>query len=158
MISFHELYERHAHDVYRFAFWLSGNAAEAEDIAAETFVRAWTVADGLKAQTVRVYLLTIARNLYLHTKRRTSRLVDLDPEMTDPAQSPYDLVAQKNELEAVMKVIQNLPEIDRAALLLRAQHELSYEEIAQCLGLSLAAVKVKIHRARLKLIQWRNTQ
>jgi DNA-directed RNA polymerase specialized sigma24 family protein len=40
--AFHELYERYAPDVYRFALWLSGNPIEADDIASETFVRAWT--------------------------------------------------------------------------------------------------------------------
>ena len=47
--------------------------------------------------------------------------------------------------------LQKLPEIDRAALLMRAFDEMPYEEIAQSLGISLAAVKVKIHRARLAL-------
>ena len=42
MISFHELYERHARDVYRFALFLTGNPATAEDLTSETFVRAWT--------------------------------------------------------------------------------------------------------------------
>ena len=39
--AFHDLYERYAPDVYRFALWLSGNPAEADDITSETFVRAW---------------------------------------------------------------------------------------------------------------------
>jgi len=41
-ITFHELYSRYAGDVYRFAHWLSGNSHDADDITAETFVRAWT--------------------------------------------------------------------------------------------------------------------
>ena len=41
MISFHELYERHARDVYRFALFLTGNPAAAEDLTSDTFVRAW---------------------------------------------------------------------------------------------------------------------
>jgi RNA polymerase sigma-70 factor (ECF subfamily) len=44
-----------------------------------------------------------------------------------------------------------LPEIDRAALLMRANDGLAYEEIARALGISLAAAKVKVHRARLRL-------
>jgi RNA polymerase sigma-70 factor, ECF subfamily len=158
MISFHDLYQQYARDVYRFSYWLTGDAAEAEDITSETFVRAWTATDQFKVQTVKAYLFTIARNLYLHSKRRTMRLTKLDPEMTDPALNPSDLAVQRSELESVMRAMQSLPEIDRAALLLRAQHELSYEEIAQSLGISLAAVKVKIYRARLKLTQWRNQQ
>jgi RNA polymerase sigma-70 factor, ECF subfamily len=54
-----------------------------------------------------------------------------------------------------MAALRVLPEVDRTVLLLRAQEEWSYEEIAQATGLSLAAVKVKIHRARLRLAAWR---
>jgi len=50
-----------------------------------------------------------------------------------------------------MQKLQTLPEPDRAALLMRALNEMPYEEIARALGLSLTAVKVKVHRARLAL-------
>ena len=50
-----------------------------------------------------------------------------------------------------MQAMQSLPEAERTALLLRAQHELSYEEIARTMQLPLTTVKIKIHRARLKL-------
>jgi RNA polymerase sigma-70 factor, ECF subfamily len=57
----------------------------------------------------------------------------------------------------VLAGLQKLPEVDRAALLMRAFEEMPYEEIARALGLSLAAVKVKVHRARLALAGLRNT-
>jgi RNA polymerase sigma-70 factor (ECF subfamily) len=46
--EFHALYERYSHDVYRFAYYLSGTSAQAEDVASETFVRAWTACDGMR--------------------------------------------------------------------------------------------------------------
>lgn len=52
-----------------------------------------------------------------------------------------------------MANLQKLPEQDRAALLMYAEEEMSYQEIADTLGLTLPAVKVKIHRARLKLLE-----
>jgi RNA polymerase sigma-70 factor, ECF subfamily len=55
----------------------------------------------------------------------------------------------------VVRDLQQLPEVDRTALLLSAVEEFSYEQIAGTLGLSLGAVKTKIHRARLKLVQAR---
>ena len=51
--------------------------------------------------------------------------------------------------------LQELPEVDRAALLMRAEDQLPYEEIARALGLTLSATKVKIHRARLRLAEAR---
>jgi RNA polymerase sigma-70 factor (ECF subfamily) len=55
------------------------------------------------------------------------------------------------ELRAVLAALQKLPEEDRAALLMRAQDGMSHEEIAASLGLSVAAVRVRVHRARLQL-------
>ena len=52
-------------------------------------------------------------------------------------------------------ILQALPEIDRAAFVLRVQHELPYAEIARVLGLSLTATKVKVHRVRKKLLATR---
>lgn len=49
-------------------------------------------------------------------------------------------------------MLQTLPEIDRAAFVLRVQHDLPYDEIARVLGISLSATKVKVHRVRKKLI------
>jgi RNA polymerase sigma-70 factor (ECF subfamily) len=55
------------------------------------------------------------------------------------------------QLRAVLTALQQLPEADRAALLMRAQDGMSHEEIAATLGLSVVAVRVRIHRARLAL-------
>jgi len=60
-------------------------------------------------------------------------------------------VEAESELQAVIARLQELPEVDRAALIMRATSEMPYEEIARALGISLASVKVKIHRGRLKL-------
>jgi RNA polymerase sigma-70 factor (ECF subfamily) len=67
------LYKEYSTNVYRFALYLSGNRAEAEDIVAETFVRAWTSSSPILLETVKGYLFAIARNLYLQGLRRVSR-------------------------------------------------------------------------------------
>ncbi len=155
MTDFEALYQKYAQDVFRFAFFLSGNRADAEDIASETFVRAWNAPGGIRQSTVKAYLLVIARNCYLQGRRRSGRHAPLEQDFADPRQAPHDSAAQRAELEEVMRDLQRLPEVDRAALLLSAVEEMSYEQIAETLGLSLGAVKTKIHRARLKLEQLR---
>jgi RNA polymerase sigma-70 factor (ECF subfamily) len=155
MISFHDLYQRYAPDVYRFAFYLSGDTAEAEDITSETFVQAWTAYDRLKIQTVKAYLLTIARNLYLQGHKRKQRHVALTDELPATAPDPSERAQTHTELDAVMALLRTLPAVDRAVLLMRAQEGLSYEEIASANGITIAAAKVKVHRARLKLLRWR---
>jgi RNA polymerase sigma-70 factor (ECF subfamily) len=157
MTGFSELYKKHAPDVYHFALYLSGERGEAQDITSETFVRAWTAPEPIRMATVKGYLFTIARNLFLQGLRKKSRQVELDEHLRDPQPSPYAQAEQKEELQAVLAGLQKLPEIDRAALLMRAFDEMPYEEIARALGISLASVKVKIHRARLALGDIRNT-
>lgn len=163
MTDFEELYERYSKDVYRFALYLSGNHALAEDIASEAFVRVWTASGRVRPATVKAYLFAIARNLFLHGKRWDARHAELTPEEEvhqDPGPGPDVEATARDELRATLVALQALPEVDRAALLMRAQDDMPYEEIAAALGLSLPAVKVKIHRARVRLAEarelWRN--
>src|SRR5437867_9180685 len=83
MSGLDELYRRYSQDVFRFSFWLSGDRSEAEDITSETFVRAWAGADDLRMSTVKAYLLAIARNLFLHRRRRGRRDHPLDDTLVD---------------------------------------------------------------------------
>ena len=62
---------------------------------------------------------------------------------------------QSAEVRAVLAALQQLPEMDRTLLLMRALDEMPYEEIAETLGIPVATAKVKVHRARLKLMQSR---
>ena len=153
--DFSALYQKYAADVYRFALYLTGERGEAEDITSETFVRAWTSPEPIRAATVKGYLFTIARNLHRQSLRKKSRNVALNDEMRDPAASPEARAAAGAELHAVLAGLQQLPEEDRAALLMCASEGLTYDEISQAMGLSLASVKVKIHRARLALLKMR---
>ncbi len=151
MSPFQALYERYALDVYRFALYLAGNRADAEDITSETFVRAWTAHDQIRTGTVKPYLFAIARNQYRELLRKESRRAELTHELTDGRPGPAQIAGDRSDLKAVLEAMQGLPEGERTVLLMRAQDGLSHEEIAAALGISIAAVKVRIHRARLRL-------
>ncbi len=150
------LYKTHAPDVYRFALFLCGERSDAEDITAETFVRVWVSSEPVRTSTVRAYLFTIARNLFLQGRRHGSHHVALEEHVPDSRASPYDESAGKSEVAAVMGRLQQLPEIDRAALLMRANDGLSYEDIAQALRITVASARVKVHRARRALLDLRD--
>ena len=156
--NFHDLYQKYAQDVYRFAYWLCGNTQDAEDITSETFVRALTVSEQIKAETVKGYLLTIAKNLAYKKNKRDQRFVPMDSEITSSLDGPSKSVETSTSLRHAMRFIQTLHPTDRAALVMRLQDELSYEEIATVLNISLAATKVKIHRSRLKLSEFMRKQ
>ena len=155
--AFSALYQSYAPDVFRFVLYLSGNRGDAEDITAEAFARLWASPVPVQMETVKGYLFTIARNLFLQSWRKRSRQVELAGELPDPQASAATRAEVRSELRAVMSRLNALPEVDRAALLLRAVAELPYEEIARSLGISLAAAKVKVHRARRALSQVRQS-
>lgn len=155
MTDFQALYQKYAQDIFRFALYLSGNRAEAEDVTSETFVRAWNAPGGIRQSTVKAYLLTIARNCYLQGLRRSGRQSGLEQDFPDPRPALQQSTEQRDELAQVMRDLQELPETERTPLLMSAVEELSYEQIAETLGVSLGAVKTRIHRARLKLEQAR---
>ncbi len=145
------LYRQHARDVYRFALFLSGDAALAEDIVSETFVRLWHARARVDLTTVRAYLFAIARNLFLQDRRRRRPAVLLDDEAADVRPGPEVRALARSELQAVLAALQTLPEIDRAAVSMRAEDALPYEEIARALNIPVATARVKVHRARLAL-------
>jgi RNA polymerase sigma-70 factor (ECF subfamily) len=151
MTPFQALYERYAMDVYRFALFLAGNQAHAEDIASETFARAWTSSDRIRTGTVKAYLLGIARNVYREMVRKGARQTELRDDLPDRSPGPLEAAEKRSELEATLQAMQSLSENERTVLLMQAQEGLSHQQIAAALGISIAAVKVRIHRARLRL-------
>jgi RNA polymerase sigma-70 factor (ECF subfamily) len=152
MINFLDLYDLYANEVYRFAFWLSGDRFEAEDITSETFVRVWVRFNTIRTETLKAYLFTIARNIYLKKRRNINKQVTINDTYPDPHPDPEQLIDSRLELLRIQNTIQKLPEVDRAAFVLRVQHELPYAEIARILEISLTAAKVKVHRVRKKLL------
>jgi RNA polymerase sigma-70 factor (ECF subfamily) len=148
MIGFHELYERHSQDVYRFALFLSGNPMHAEDLASETFMRAWNARGSIREATVKAYLLTITRNLWRDMKRRESRLVPLEDAVVPSIEARGEALV---DLEWTERQLELVPAGDRMALLLHARDGLSYEEIARRLDITVGAVKSRVFRARQAL-------
>jgi RNA polymerase sigma-70 factor (ECF subfamily) len=151
MKEFETLYRTHASAIFRFALGLCGDWAQAEDIVSETFLRALTRAPRIESRTALAYLLAIARNTYLSGQRRRKREVPLPEDLPAPIQDPAGRIQSEDCLAATLHALRDLPEGERAALLLRVDHDLPYEEIAATLGISVGAAKVRVHRARLHL-------
>jgi RNA polymerase sigma-70 factor, ECF subfamily len=156
MSAIEDLYRTHAADIRRFALWLCGDPAEADDILSETFVRAWAGADGIRAATARAYLFTIARNLYLQRRRRRAREQRIDGRLVDPGPDALRRVEDTEQLDRILHAMIDLPESDRSALWMRVEGEMSYQEIAQALGISVAAARVKVCRSRIRLAELRD--
>ncbi|MCE9671877.1 RNA polymerase sigma factor [Myxococcus stipitatus] len=157
--AFRRLFERHAPGVWRFLRDLLRDEEAADEATQETFVRAHGRLGALRdEERVGAWLLGIARRVYLESRRGRGVQVDVDDEAHAheveavlPTPSPEDLLLDR-ELEGLLtQALGTLREERRAALLLRIDHGLPYEEIASVMGWSLQKVKNEIHRARLSL-------
>jgi RNA polymerase sigma-70 factor (ECF subfamily) len=150
--AFREIYERYYRDVYRFALFLSGHPSKADDLTAETFVRAWTARDRIRQASVRSYLLTITRNLHRDQQRALRRLRPLEDVFVDDMPRPDKRAVQTSSLRQVRAGLREIARGDRRALMLYAVGGLSYAQVAGVLGVSVGAVKSRICRARDALV------
>jgi RNA polymerase sigma-70 factor (ECF subfamily) len=156
-VDFHTVYQEHAPAVHRFAVGLTGDRALADDLTADAFVRLWTATGDIRLPTVRAYLCTIVRHLYVSHLRKTRRATSLDDSLPDPVDRVAEPLQRRSEAAAALRAMAALSADDREALLMRAA-EMSYAEIAQSLEISVAAAKVRVHRARVRILRAREEQ
>lgn len=145
------IYQLHAQSLFRFALGLCGDRHLANDLVAESFARAMVSAHPIDMETVLGYLCTIARNLYRKEWHQRQRSAELEDVHWDPAPGPEQRAMDAQALQQMLVALQALPEVDRAALLMRAEDEVPYEDIARALDITVASAKVKVSRARIKL-------
>jgi RNA polymerase sigma factor (sigma-70 family) len=148
MEEFRLIYDRYRADVHRFALFLTGDWTRAEDLVADTFVRAWCARSPIRQETIKAYLFTIARNLHRDEQRRQRDHVELGVTLPDRGPDVHALVEHRTTLHTVRQKLRRVPRADRRALLLFAFREMSYAEIAATLGISVGATRSRICRAR----------
>jgi len=152
-----EVVREHADRVYRLAFRLSGNRADAEDLTQETFVRVFRSLAQYSPGTFEGWLHRITTNLFLDMVRRRQRIrFDTLPDDAhdrlagaDPGpEQTYHEMHLDPEIEAALDA---LPPDFRVAVVLCDLEQLSYEEIAATLGIKVGTVRSRIHRGRVML-------
>lgn len=146
--------------IFRYIMSMVRDQAEAEDLAQETFLRAFDHRDSLRDDGARIaWLYRIATHVSLDRlrqyARRNPKESDADLEQMDVAEpdvlSLQKVIEQDEMSTCVQGYLNRLPDNYRSVILLHDMHDLSAPEIAQLLGESLAAVKIHLHRARFKL-------
>ena len=157
--AFRELVDRHSSGLFRLAQWLVGNRADAEDVLQETFTGAFKGMSRFNGRaSVKTWLTQILIRQASKMRSRRGRLrptAQPDPSGGGSAPGGEPSVAsattsvdQRIDLAAM---IQQLPEDHRQVVLLREVEGMSYEEIAQTLGIPRGTVESRIHRARAGL-------
>jgi RNA polymerase sigma-70 factor (ECF subfamily) len=158
--AFDEVVRRHQAAVFRFITTLGVAGADAEDALQDTFVNAWRGAPRFAGTgRVRSWLLTIARNAVRHQRRRhagePAEFLSVEELALragwgeEPAIVPDE--GATDTLDRVRRAFERLGDEEREVLLLRDVEELTGEETARALNLTVAATKSRLHRARLRL-------
>lgn len=135
---------------------LLGDSGEAEDVAQESFLRIWRQAAGWQSGTARfdTWLHRVALNLcYDRLRRRRERPTDVLPDRQDPDPLPDARLEDKDRAARVARALQSLPDRQREALVLQYYQELSNAEVAELMGIGVAAVESLLARARRSLRQ-----
>ncbi|GAA0667535.1 hypothetical protein GCM10010193_18990 [Kitasatospora atroaurantiaca] len=153
-----ELYRLYHRKVVMFLVRRTGDWSLAEDLAQDTFLRAMNCIGGFRwtGKDIGAWLLTIARNLLFdHNKRRSTRLETTvaAPADTDSGVCVEDAVLAGADAARVCAALATLTELQRAAVQLRYWGGLTSQEVADCTGLRVGAVKTLTYRARVRLRQ-----
>ena len=157
--TWEQVVDQHSARVYRLAYRLTGNRADAEDLTQEVFVRVFRSLDAFTPGQIEGWLHRITTNLFLDQARRRARL-RFDPvgvlsdsryDAAAPHAEPGERLAGgvfESDVEAALAAL--APEF-RAAVVLCDIEGLSYEEIADVLGVKMGTVRSRIHRGRSQL-------
>jgi len=149
-----EIVREHQQNIYKLAYYLCNNSNEADDITQETFLKAFENLDRFRQEaSLRTWLHRIATNIYLgkERKRRKHESISLgEMKVSDCSGNPERIVIRRELQWCVMHILEyHLPRQEyKVVLVLRDMNGLSYREIGDILGISVSAVKSRIHRAR----------
>jgi RNA polymerase sigma factor (sigma-70 family) len=147
-----ELYRLHAAEVFRYAYAVLGNRADAEDVTQTTFVNALRALErGEKPRKPTNWLITIAHNLIRQRfRQQQSRPVEVELDRDVAAAEDAD---DGPSIDDLVRALQRIPPTQRQALVLRELEGRSYNEIAALLGVSQSALEALIFRARRSLAE-----
>lgn len=158
--AFSQLVEAYMRPVYNLTYRMLGNAQEAEDAAQETFLRAWSRMEQYNVEhKFSTWLFSIANHYCIDRlrKRRTVQVsIDDNPvleNLHDDDPLPEQSSLRREQMVEVQQLMAQLEPDYRTPLVLRYWEDLSYEEIAVTLGLTVPAVKSRLFRARQRMAE-----
>jgi len=149
-LAFDELYDRYSSKIYSYCRKIMNNSPVADDIYQETFTKFFETAQKGKEMTnVAGYIIRIARNLCLNEKaKKHNDKVALEDYILPSYDKSY---GTKQLLDLLDSAIEELPEQYKESLVMKEYMDMSYQEIADNLGITLPIVRIRIYRAKNKL-------
>ncbi len=154
LIAFELLVRRYGTPAYRIALRILGNPTDAEDVMQDSLLQAWQALPELRDRRLfSTWLYRIVTNGCLNAIRSRRATEVLPNEIEDETRRPNHVTEARRQLEALGRAITRLTPEQRAPFVLRELEGLSYEEIADVLETTVPAVKGRLHRARLALLE-----
>lgn len=150
--AYRALFEKYKDKVYSVALRYTADAAAAQDIAQDTFLKLFSAIDGFRGESgFESWLYRLVVNRCFDQKRRTKRLMPLVDELFAVMRAPDERILDevlRSEMSAhVTSVVASLPPEQRMAVVLRYTQNLSYDEIGEILGCSSGTVGSRLNRA-----------
>jgi RNA polymerase sigma factor (sigma-70 family) len=158
---FERLVRDHQDRIFALSLALTGNRHDAEDVAQDTFIRAYKALatyspDRIRDLKQKAWLHRIAVNVVRNRVRGVRpRMVELNGSEPDSATGPEEDVLRKAEIDELAARVACLPAKYRDAVVLRHVQDLSYAEVAETLGQPVGTVKANVHRG-LKILRGEN--
>lgn len=163
--AFDDLVRRYERQVYNFAYRMTGNYDDANDIASEAFIKVFNSIHSFRGDAnFSTWLFRIVTNLYLDERKKSKahinvpldEYIELEEnsvarQIEDPSPGPLEQVEADERRLAIERAINSLPDYQRIMILLYHTQGQSYEEIAEIVGLPIGTVKSRLNRARLAL-------
>jgi len=161
--AFGEIINRHKNEIIRTAYRFCGDFKEAEDIAQDVFIKAYTNLSKFKKEaSFSTWLYRITYNTacnYTRLKRKNpvsyetfkDKNINSSRHLIDKTDNPVDKAAKKEEEKMIQEALNKLPLKLKSAIVFREYEGLSYREISKVLGCSIGTVESRIARARQKL-------
>ena len=153
--AFADLYECHLGQVFRYFYYRLGHREDAEDLAEQTFLKAWQAIGGYdyRGSPFAAWVFRIAHNTLVDHRRRRSPTEELDEdlEVADPAAGPEEVAAQRLEAQELGRALRQLTDVEQSVVALRFVHGLEHRTVARIVGKSEVATRSIQSRALVRL-------
>lgn len=155
--EFKQRFMPHYKLLYRVAYYLTGNAQDAEDLLQDMYLKLWQKRDDLKEETdTQAYLVTMMKNLFIDLRRHkhldASEAIEAHASPPDERSLDHQIDA-RDEVQQVEGLIRKLSERDAKIIQMHLMEDRSYEEIENDTGLSQGNIRIIVMRAKKKLKQ-----
>lgn len=150
--AFEAIFSRYHQEIYRFCLSILGNAEDARDALQNTMLKALQALPGEERQIrLKPWLYRVAHNESIDLVRKRRETASMDPELAAPGDGLAETVAQRERLRQLLRDLGDLPERQRAALVMRELGGLGFSQIAEAFDTSPAVARQTVYEARLSL-------